>query len=161
VHTHRHFICLTGHFRKVIVRSSWVAKWVAALKRSQKLFNTLEGFARISCCTLPNLSKQTWFSEESFYFSSRESCRLHGRWNPWLTKRFWGTDLMHLDCLPFCAWEQNIETDSCLLQKMILDALFSTTQPRIHSLVENVTKDQKSHWSLSRSLPCVVDANTK
>ena len=29
-----------------------------------------------------------------------------------------------LDPLPFCTWKQNIETDSTLLQKTILDTLF-------------------------------------
>jgi len=28
-----HFICLTGNFRKGVVRLNWVAKWVAAWKR--------------------------------------------------------------------------------------------------------------------------------
>ena len=33
VQTQLHFICLTGNFRKGVVRLNWVAKWVAALKR--------------------------------------------------------------------------------------------------------------------------------
>ena len=30
----------------------------------------------------------------------------------------------NVDSLPFCTWKQKIETDSILLQKTILDALF-------------------------------------
>jgi len=33
VQTQLHFICLTGNFRKGVVRLNWVAKWVAAWKR--------------------------------------------------------------------------------------------------------------------------------
>jgi len=33
VKTQLHFICLTGNFRKGVVRLNWVAKWVAAWKR--------------------------------------------------------------------------------------------------------------------------------
>ena len=33
VQTQLHFICLTGNFRKGVVRLNWVAKWVGAWKR--------------------------------------------------------------------------------------------------------------------------------
>ena len=40
-----------------------------------------------------------------------------------------------------------------------LRCALSTRQSRIHNLVENVTQEQKSNWSLSRGLLCVADAN--
>jgi len=38
VQTQLHYICLTGNFRKGVVRLSWVAKWVATrcMKRTEK-----------------------------------------------------------------------------------------------------------------------------
>ena len=64
---------------------------------------------------------------------------------------------VNLDSLPFCTWKQNIETDSTLRQKTILDALFLQRSQEFN-LVENVTQEQKSHRTLSHGLLCVADA---
>jgi len=50
-------------------------------------------------------------------------------------------------------WEPLLEND--------LRCALSATQPRIDNLVQNVTLEQKLHWSLSRSLLGVAGAKIK
>jgi len=67
---------------------------------------------------------------------------------------------VNLDCTPLLVKTKNRNRLEFTLEDDHRCAL-STTQPRIDNLVENVTQEQKLHWSLSRNLLSVADAKIK
>ena len=100
--TKLHFICLTGNFRKGVVRLNWVAKWVAAWKI----------WLKTTGLEVPRIFTRKMLVSQ---FDIRGVCRCHASINLfWLSVRTGGDALVKVPCSGLLS---SFEAGLCYLRK--------------------------------------------